>query len=306
MGGDKLHFKIVIENDIFRAYFGNDQYAMQLAWELPLTETLWGGFAPGTKYQLGINTVDPCAQSYTGLQIITDGNIPEEPEEEEPKVAFHVDSASKGWSYDQIAGTVTADGTTAQKELFFKADAANTCSDNWEVSGTVTKTEKESLFLSFGVRDETGKEQWFCVYQKGLSRQRYWNWANTKYDIDNVYVFACPASEHFFYQTYGLGGDKLHFKIVLENNVLKAFFGSDKYDMVQAWQLPLTEDLWGGFATGSRYQLGINTVDPCALIISDLQITTGTALQSGVGKAAQIIGLIPAEIALPDPEAEEL
>ena len=306
LGGDKLHFKIVIENDIFRAYFGNDQYAMQLAWELPLTETLWGGFAPGTKYQLGINTVDPCAQSYTGLQIITDGNIPEEPEEEEPKVAFHVDSASKGWSCDQIAGTVTADGTTAQKELFFKADAANTHSDKWEVSGTVTKTEKESLFLSFGVRDETGKEQWFCVYQKGLSRQRYWNWANTKYDIDNVYVFACPASEHFFYQTYGLGGDKLHFKIVLENDVLKAFFGSDKYDMVQAWQLPLTEDLWGGFTAGSKYQLGINTVDPCALIISDLQITTRTAAQSGVGKAAQIIGLLPSEITLPDPETEEL
>ena len=49
--------------------------------------------------------------------------------------------------------------------------------------------------------------------------------------------------------------------------------------MTLAWELPLTEALWGGFAAGSKYQLGINTVDPCAHIHSNVQVLTGDAVQ---------------------------
>ena len=51
---------------------------MTLAWELPLTEALWGGFAAGSKYQIGINTVDPCAHTHSNVQVLTGNAVPEE------------------------------------------------------------------------------------------------------------------------------------------------------------------------------------------------------------------------------------
>ena len=304
LGGDKLHFKIVIENDVFKAYFGNDQFDMTLAWELPLTEELWGGFTAGSKYQLGINTVDPCAQSYTNLQIITDGNTPEEEAPEQETLFFHVDSASNGITANPKAGTIHLSNSVSKSETMFKASDTETYAKTWLLTGTVTKQEIKNMFMSFGLRDESGKEQWFCIYQKGLARQRYWDWNKTKQPVDDVNVFANPASEHFFYKTPSLGGDKLHFKIVLENDVFKAYFGNDQFDMTLAWQLPLTEELWGGFAAGSKYQLGINTVDPCEMIFSDLHITTEVATQPSVMQATKIVALKPSAITLPEVEEE--
>jgi len=278
LGGDKLHFKLVLRNDVLKAYFGNDQFDMTLAWELPLTEELWGGFTAGSKYQLGINTVDPCAHSYTNVQVLTGDAVPEEEKPDYSNYKFFVDSASGGVTADPEAATIAISNSVSKTETMFKAGAEETYSETWQLTGTVTKAEMKNLFLAFGIRDENGKEQWLCIYNKGLSRQRYWNWADTKYDIDGKYVFANPASEHFFYKTPSLGGDKLHFKLVLRNDVLKAYFGNDQFDMTLAWELPLTEELWGGFTAGSKYQLGINTIDPCAHSYTNVQVLTGDAV----------------------------
>ena len=72
-----------------------------------------------------------------------------------------------------------------------------------------------------------------------------------------------------------MGGDKLHYKLVIIDDVLKAYFGNDQFDMTLAWELPLTEELWGGFAAGSSYQLCVHSVDACQFVISDMEITTG-------------------------------
>ena len=278
LGGDKLHFKLVLRDDVLKAYFGNDQFDMTLAWELPLTEELWGGFAAGSKYQLGINTVDPCAHSYTNVQVLTGDAVPEEEKPDYSNYKFFVDSASGGVTADPEAATIAISNSVSKTETIFKANAEETYSEKWQLTGTVTKTEMKNLFLSFGIRDENGKEQWLCIYNKGLSRQRYWNWADTKYDIDGKYVFANPASEHFFYKTPSLGGDRLHYKLVIIDDVLKAYFGNDQFDMALAWELPLTEELWGGFAAGSKYQIGINTVDPCAHSYTNVQVLSGDAV----------------------------
>lgn len=278
LGGDKLHFKLVLRDDVLKAYFGNDQFDMTLAWELPLTEELWGGFAAGSKYQLGINTVDPCAHSFTNVEILTGDAVPEEEKPDYSNYHFFTDSLSAGVTANPEEGTLTIGNSVSKTETMFKANADETYSHKWQLTGTVTKTEMKNLFLSFGVRDENGKEQWFCVYKKGLARQRYWNWEDTVYQPDGEYVIANPASEHFYYKTPSLGGDKLHYKLVIMDDVLKAYFGNDQFDMSLAWELPLTEELWGGFAVGSKYQLGINTVDPCAHNHSNMQVLTGDAV----------------------------
>lgn len=298
LGGDKLHFKIVIVKDVLKAYFGNDMYDMTLAWQLPLTEVPWGGFAAGSGYQLGINTVDPCSQTYSDVAVVTGEGVTDEDsgQEEEKPDLFYLDSATAGVTADPQSGTITISNSVSKSETMLKANSQNKYATNWELTGTITKKEHASQFFSFGIRDANGKEQWFCIYQKGLARQRYWNWANTKQGVDDVYVFANPASEHFFYQTYGLGGDTLHYKIVIENDVFKAYFGSDRYEMSLAWQLPLTEELWGGFAAGTAYQLGLNSVDACAMVISNVKVTTSTVVKKAI---SPVLAVLP-----PKPEEE--
>ena len=166
---------------MLKAYFGNDQFDMTLAWQLPLTEELWGGFAAGSEYQLGINSVDPCAHEHSNVQVLTGDAVPEEVKPDYSNYKYFVDSYTNGVTVDPEAGVINIKNTVSKTETMFKANADQTCSDAWQLTGTVTKTEMNNLFLSFGIRDGNGKEQWLCIYNKGLSRQRYWNWADTKY-----------------------------------------------------------------------------------------------------------------------------
>ena len=106
-----------------------------------------------------------------------------------------------------------------------------------------------------------------------MARQRYWNWWDTKYTCDNAYVIFNQAACSFYWKEANQGGEKLNYRLVIENDVLKVYFGNDKHAMALAWSLPLTETTFGGFTAGSQYQVGINTVDPCALTISDIRVT---------------------------------
>ena len=262
-GGDKLHYELVLQDDVLKMYFGNDQEPTTLAWQLPLTEELWGGFAVDTAYQVGFYSVDPCKFVNGDIEVQTNNDAD----------CFQIDSVTGAITYDKTAGTITAGGT-GNTETYLKASGTETYARNWEVTGTITKTENKNLFFSFGIRDENGKDQWFCVYKTGLARQRYWNWENTKYAPDETYVFTNRPADFFYNKTLTYGGDKLHYRLVLHDDVLKMYFGNDQEPTTLAWQLPLTEELWGGFANDSRYQIGFNSVDPCKFVISDITVKT--------------------------------
>ena len=200
---------------------------------------------------------------------------PNTPTAEEVAPKYYVSTAPTNAVAITEEGQYVSSSTASKTQVILKASADQECASNWEYSGTITKgNTTKNLFFSFGVMDQNGKTQWFCVYKKGLARQNVWNWADTQYDIDDTYVFANSASEHFYYKTAGLGGQKLDFTIKLENDVLKAYFGNDQYEKTLAWQLPLTEELWGGFAAGSSYQLCMYSVDPCQFVISDMEVIT--------------------------------
>jgi len=262
-GGDVLTYTIEVKDDVLYAYFGNLYNEKALAWKLPLTEELWGGFANDSRYQFAFNSVDPCAFEISDITVETNDETDK----------FHVDATTGAITYDKTAGTITAAGT-GNTNVKLKASATETYARNWEVSGTITKKENKNLFFSFGLIDETGKEQWFCVYKEGLARQKGWNWENTKDLPDDIYVFQNNCSDWFYYKTVSHGGDVLTFTLELENDVLKAYFGNKYNEKTLAWQLPVTEALWGGFTPDSRYQLAFNSVDPCQFVISNITVDT--------------------------------
>ncbi len=149
-------------------------------------------------------------------------------------------------------------------------------SDAWELTGTITKEDMtKSMFMSFGVYDENGKEQWFCILDECMSLQRFWNWWDTRYEPDGSHVAVNQASSDFF---FGKRAD-LSFKIVVKNDIFRAYFGTSPSSVKLAWELPLTDERFGGFAEGSKYELAINTVDPNNMVISGLKTVTGDAVK---------------------------
>ncbi len=254
-GGDKLHYELVLHDDVLKMYFGNDQEPTTLAWQLPLTEALWGGFAVDTEYQVGFYSVDPC-KFVNAIDSVETNNDADK---------FQISSNTSNITYDKTAGTITASGT-GNTETFLKASATETYARNWKISGTITKNENKNLFFSFGLKDQNGKTQWFCVYKTGLARQNTWNWENTYYKPDQQYVFTNRPSDFFYNKTLTYGGDKLHYELVLQDDVLKMYFGNDQEPTTLAWSLPLTEELWGGFAVDTEYQVGFYSVDPCKFV----------------------------------------
>ncbi len=181
-----------------------------------------------------------------------------------------IDSASASITADPVLGTLNYDGSVHDTELFFSASENRACAVNWEMSGTITKANKaNSLFLSFGVRDEAGKDKWFCLLDDSMALQRYWNWWDTKQTNDGVNLRFNQAGSDFFYNRNAV----LHYRIVLADDVLQVYFGNDSRALSLAWNLPLTNSLYGGFTAGSAYQIGINTVDPAVMTISNVRVT---------------------------------
>ena len=183
------------------------------------------------------------------------------------------EGSTSNFTADASAGTVVTDGTK-NGYLYFEADTENGYATKWEATGTVTKTTNP--YLSFGVRDSFGKTQWFCIFQNYISLQRGWDWSTNVYKQDGNHVVDSPAAAYFAWNNADQGGSKLNYKIVVENDVLKAYFSNDIYPEALAWSLPLTNNTFGGFAPGSEYQMGITWVDPVVLNFSNMSFTSST------------------------------
>ena len=272
-GGLTLNYKITVKDDVLIAWFGSTTREMGQAWYFPLTDAQFGGFAAGSEYQVGIHTVDNCAMTVSNAEATAlDAKYDD--------YKFFVERESDGVTSKPLQGTISTRNSVSQTELMFAANREHNFAKYWEVTGSIKKENvQDNLFLSFGVQGYSGTGQWFCILQNGLSRQRYWNWWDTEYKYDGNYVIENAAARSF----YDKETDTLHYKLVLQNDVLKVYFGSTTDNLVLAWNLPLTEELWGGFAPGTAYQIGINTVDPCALQISNVTVKTADSVAGGYG-----------------------
>ena len=256
-----MSYKIVVVNDVLYAYYGTDSNNLQHAWTFPLTDSQFGGFTMDSEYQVGIFTRKPCAMNFTNVTSATD-NTPD---------AFYLQSSAGGITADTVNGTITADGT-GNTETYLAAAPNAPYATDWEMTGTLTKTNSkdETLFVSFGVFDAAGREQWFTILGNSMSRQWYYNWWDSEYKPDGEYVFPNAAALNFFDR----GTDTISYKLVIEKDTLKMYFGADSSDLKLAWNLPLTNSMFGYFVPGDAYRIGIRTVDPCAFTISDVKVTT--------------------------------
>ncbi len=262
-----LKYKAVLNGDTLYVYFGNDTQALHLTWIIDLTDELYGGFAAGSSYQMALNTVDPCPMTISDVTVKTDNGAAAAADK------FYVSGKSNDVFSDLIpdalAGEITYRGK-GNTEIAFMANETETYAKNWEMTGRITKANAStSLFFSFGVKDSEGKEQWFCILnQSSIALQRYYNWYENRKLVDNVHVFNTPAGNAFFGDSVNTNS-VLDYKVVLEGDVLKVYFGNDVNTMRLAWYLPLTEAAYGGFTAGSSYQLALNSVDPCPMTISN-------------------------------------
>ncbi len=185
---------------------------------------------------------------------------------------FYISSISENVTAEPANGILNYPGT-GTTTTYFQASATQAYATNWELTGSVKKADvSQNLFLSFGVRDSNGQAQWFCLYNthEGISLQPTWNWADSVYKFDGTDVAFNQAASDFYWKHT----DNLNFKLVLEGDMLKASFSNDYDELVEAWNIPLTNPTFGGFNDYSTYQLGIYSVDPCAMVISNIDCTT--------------------------------
>ncbi len=174
-----------------------------------------------------------------------------------PDDAFYVDSCSDTVTYDAVAGTVNIDGT-ATSSVFFKANAETACATTWEMTGTISKTDAKKGYLSFAVRASDGTEKWFALSGSNYFLCTSADWkSQTRLTVTDGVVMTNDAVVSYFNAD---NTSPLHFRLVIENDTLKAYFwngGAGCTEADLAWNLPLTDATYGGFAAGSSYQLGI-------------------------------------------------
>ena len=173
------------------------------------------------------------------------------------------DGTTGNVSYDAASGTINTDGTS-DAYIYFGAGSASGYARNWEVSGTISGSQP---FLSFGVKDSTGKTQWFCILENTMALQRHWNWWDTKQEIDDKYVTYNQAATSYYWGE----NSTMDFKVVVKADVMQVYFGNSTNAMSLAWNLPLTKATYGGFAAGSQYQVGITTCDPKAQALTNVK-----------------------------------
>lgn len=256
-----MDFKVVVAADVLKVYFGNSSNAMSLAWNLPLTKSTYGGFSAGSQYQVGITTCDPKAQALTNVKAEANNDA-----------AFELTSDSTATVVaDPTAASLTTPAT-ADTYIYFDAGTENGYAQNWEATGTIV-TQSTYPFMSFGVRDTYGRTQWFCILEDHISLQRHWDWWANQYQNDNVYTFYNDAATAFYWNRSDLGGLKLNYRLVIEDDTLKAYFGNDNYDMALAWNLPLTNATFGGFVPGSEYQIGFTAADSVVLDFTGVNVS---------------------------------
>ena len=267
-GGHKLNYKITIENDILNAYFGNDVYEMMHAWSFPLTNVTFGGFVPGSEYQLGITWVD--ARNLTFTNVKTSANTKYESD------SFHVVEINNAVA-DPANDTIVTDGVDYAADIYFSADESYTSYARiWRYSGTAVCNEAEFLNLVFGVQDTAGNTQWFGIARDSMIRMRDYNPddADIRVAVDGTNVIFNEAACQFSWRDLTKDGAKLNYIVTLENDVLKVYFGSENNPMQLAWNLPLTEEINGGFASGSAYRLMTGTSSLCMTTLQDIRIYT--------------------------------
>ena len=265
-GGNKLNYKITIENDVLNVYFGNDVYEMSHAWSFPLTNATFGGFVPGSEYQIGITWVDARVLSFSNVQVSASTKYTDD--------SFHVVEINNAVA-DPANKKIVTDGLDYATDFYFSADENYTSyARTWRYSATAVCNEAQFVNLVFGVQDTAGNAQWFGIARDSMIRLRDYNPddASLKAELDGNNVIFNEAACNFSWRDLAKGGDRLDYIVTVEEDVLKVYFGNANNPLQLAWNLPLTDAVNGGFEAGSAYRLLTGTSALCMTTFENVRV----------------------------------
>ena len=204
-----------------------------LVWDIPLTDAQFGEFASDAAYEISL-----FAENAVAFNVFRDWTVLQGTD---VKALVPIDETSSTTAtFNEMTGTVTRTGDNFETVLL------DGTSKTWEVTGTM-KTDSSNKWIpqGFAVKDaSSGKVARY--YGSGNGIQVYSPWK--KY-TDSRYALNADTA-NFFTATRTV--DEVQFRLVLEEDVLFLWL-----DEVLSWRIPLTATQFGGFESGSIYQIGL-------------------------------------------------
>lgn len=247
--GSDMKFKLILKDDVLQVYYGDT-----LTWNIPLTDSRFGSFAKGSQYQVGINATGAYMAAWTDLEVETVKGK-----------KFEIDSTSSNKvTADEFNGMITIAG---RKDIvdwaYIKANTDSGYSDAWRMTGTITRTG--GGIVGFSVKDSSGKTKSFCIGSNDTL------WINASYPWTKI---TPEAGANVWRSSTNVANfiknakSSMNYELIIWKDVLYVSFNGEL-----TWQIPLTETTYGGFAAGSAYQVGINSVDPYTTTWSNIFIS---------------------------------
>lgn len=276
-----MNFRVVIADDTFYAWFGPENGEMKLSWVLPLDEVLYGaqdsdhngngiddscetifdGFATGSKYNLGFYVPATSGQGKYNSLIVNTGD--EVNTSDIPETLIY---ESKNADVDMEAGTVTNDPTAESESRVQFLEYSNA----WEISGSMVRTDSasaDSWCPGFTIK-VGNKELTLSAVSEGIVFNQF---ATNRYGyhaVSGVTEYNLNTDISKFLRT-PRQESVMNFKAMLVNDMFYVWYGFEGEDMKLSWVVPLDEGIYSldgktkqidGFASGSRYNLGIHVM----------------------------------------------
>ena len=196
-------------------------------------------------------------------------------------VKFMVAGITNGMKADSLNGKVTTNLTDGGvNHLWFATDNASDSSENWEIAGTFKQLA--GLMKGFTIQSADGtKAGYYTMWTGGVALNERWGspvaggWNAYSADGKNVFTNADYDA---------LSGNNVakKFKVIIRDDIF-SFFVEDKL----VWQLPLTNEKFGGFAEGTSYRFALRCLDNGGKAEwSDLTVKYG----KNVGKYKFLVG----------------
>ncbi len=178
---------------------------------------------------------------------------------------YILDTVSESVIVDEGTKNLFFNNAYSDTKAYFKASEENAYATQWEISGTIGVLAGNRGYLGFLFKDESGKEQLIGVFRDhiAISNKADWNdYVDYELGGHTAYItFNQPACS-FYWGESQYGGKTLHFKLLLKDDAIKAYFWNDNEQYAEpalTWTIPLTNSQFGGFAKGTAYQLGLSS-----------------------------------------------
>ncbi len=200
---------------------------------------------------------------------------------------YILDTASESVLVDSENQNLFFNNSYSETKAYFKASEEDVYSTDWEISGTIRVLAGNRGFLGFLFKDESGKELLLGVFRDHIIISEKASWSDyIDYELANhtAYItFNQPACSFYWGESH-YGGKTLHFKLVLKDDAIKAYFWNDDERFCEpalTWTIPLTNSQFGGFTKGTAYQLGLSSSNESTYFkVSSLVVKTGETLDA--------------------------